>query len=672
MNVHSIVLAALSAAIVRSAIAHGAPDPLPQQTDWPATGGSQENRQYSALDQINASNVGQLGLLWVAELGVGEGLVGNPLVKDGVIYQSAPRGRAIATDARTGKTVWLFDPGIVSTNDKALWSVNFTRGLALDDGSVYVAAGCELYAVDRKTGTQRWHSRACDPTQIGGIIGPPVVGGGKVFIGTLGSGRSFAAALDAATGTELWRFYTVPGDPKKPQDSEFYTAALKTWGDRFGVVTQGGAGVWGGMVFDNKTNLFIFGSGNPMVDGFEAEFVDKEMLYSNSLIAVDATTGKYVWHLQQTTGDVFHPGDATAHMMLVDMPVSGATRRVLLQAAKNGYFYVVDANTGEFLSGKNYVPTSNYNAIDPKSGTLSFRKELRFWEKGNENAVMQPGGWGAHGWELSSFSPQTGLVYIPAFVFPYGFLTEAGGFERHGEYGFSPGAKYKTHGLLIAWDPVKQVERWSATNPVTISGGVLSTGGGVVFQGTAGAFNAYDASSGKKLWSHRTESNILGGASTAMVDGKQVIFVPSGDGNSSAVGKYSHLMSTPDTYAAPSRLLAFSLGGTATLSPYTKEILEPARPRQPEELAAVGGQLFRSLGCGGCHGDQAVLAGNGRVPDLRNIREPKLQTMPRVLRDGLLIPFGMPAFPEITDDDIRALQAYIVNRGWDSFEQQKN
>lgn len=639
------------------------------ETDWRYLGGNPQSNQYSALDQVNAKTIGSLGLLWYSDLPIGEGLVGNPLVMESVVYQGGPYGSVVATDIHTGKTLWSFIPnlGLERYSRNAAHQATTNRGLGIDDSKVYIAGGCSLFGLDRKTGKQQWRTEICDPTGNYGSNSAPRVGAGKVFVGInnmqSGTGRGRAMAFDANTGKELWRFYTVPGDPSKPFENKQMEMAAKTWGaDYWTDLPGGGSGsVWSGMIYDPQTDLLIFGAGNPGTDGHEEKYVDKEMLFADSMIAVNASSGEYVWHRQLTTGDVYHPGDAIAHMQLADLKVKGRNRHVLLQAAKNGYFYMLDAKTGEVISAKNYVPTINYKPIDLKTGTLSFKDELRWWNQPGKPVVMQPGGYGAHAWELTSYSPKTGLVYIPAFIMPY----ELGG--RYAEYGFADDAAFKIKGLLIAWDPVAQKKRWEVEHPVMMSGGVLSTGGNIVFQGTpSGTFDAYDAATGKKLWSYDTHSVIRGGPSTVMVQGKQIILVPSGDGTAigSARGRLSR---TLETYAAPSRLLAFGLGGKAVLPATHKVILKPVLDRQPVELAEKG-KAFYDENCAECHGQDVINSGNGRIPDLRNIREARLGILPQILRGGILKPLGMPQFPDITDDEIAALRAHITNEAWSAYQ----
>ena len=644
------------------------------ENDWRYLGGNPHSNQYSVLDQINEKTIGSLGLLWYSDLPIGAGLVGNPLVMDNVVYQGGPYGSAVATDIITGKTLWSFVPNLGL--DRYSWGAAYVAstkigGLAIDDIKVYISGGCSLFGLDRKAGKQQWRAEICDPTGMYGSSSAPRVGAGKVFVGInnmqSGTGRGYALALDANTGKEIWRFYTVPGDPSKPFENKQMEMAAKTWGDEYWTDLPGGGSgsVWAGMIYDSKTDLLIFGAGNPGTDGYEKKYVDKKMLFTGSIIAVNASTGEYVWHRQLTTGDIYHPGDAVAHLQLADLKIKGRNRHVLLQAAKNGYFFVIDATTGKVISAKNYVATVNYKPLDLKTGTLSFKDELRWWNYPGKPIVLQPGGFGAHTWELTSYSPKTGLVYIPAFILPY----ELGG--RYAEYGFAEDAVFKNKGLLIAWDPLAQEKRWEVEHPVTMSGGVLSTAGNIVFQGTpSGTFDAYEAKTGKKLWSYDTRSVIRGGPSTVMVGGKQIVLVPSGDGT--AVGSArSRLSRTLETYAAPSRLLAFSLGGKTELPPTQKVVLKPVLDRQPVELAEKG-KAYYEKNCAYCHGQNVITSGHGRIPDLRNIREPRLRILPQILRDGILKPLGMPQFADITDEEIAAVQAHIMNEAWDGYMGRKD
>jgi len=641
-------------------------------SEWPYLGGNRQSQQYFAGDQINAKNIGSLGPLWYSDLPVKEGLVANPLVKDGVVYQPAPRGGAVATDLATGKTVWTYDPPFDFTgySQASMTVAHYTRGLAIDDQHVYLGAGCQLIALDRRSGQKAWASLVCDPASDSGIAAYPRVGNGKVFVGITnfeyGTNRGFAAAYDAASGKELWRFYTVPGDPKKPPENRQMAIASKTWGPNYWTDFRGAGGVWEGMIYDPQTDLVLFGAGNPGVPyppGKAISLSDEQMLYSDSLIAVNASTGKYVWSFQYLKGaDLWDLSDGTAHIVLADLPLGGQTRHVILQAAKNGFFYLFEAKTGKFISANNYVPNTNYDPIDPTTGRLTVREELRHPKKGGPTQIIEPGGWGAHTLELTSYNPNTRLVYIPAFIFP--------------AYMYGRGQKeLPKYGRLIAWDPIAQKERWHVDLPMVKNGGVLSTAGDLVFQGTPrGNLYAYDARTGKRLWSYDTHGIIQGAPSAVTVDGKEVILVPTGDAEGGLTVKYeSDLGTTRETTTAPSRLVAFALGGTVTIPNHPpKELLQPARPPQEVALAEKGKTVFRKNQCGNCHSEDLNLGGASYVPDLRNIREPILEAMPQILQKGALGSLGMPKFPDMSDEDVAALQAFIINTAWSAYNRQQS
>jgi quinohemoprotein ethanol dehydrogenase len=645
-----------------------------QSSDWPFLGGNRQSQQYYAGDEINSANIGSLGVWWYSDLPIKEGLVANPLVMDGVVYQPVPRGGAVATELMTGKTVWTYNPPFDFTGYSAasMTVAHYTRGLAIDQQHVYIGAGCQLIALDRRTGAKAWASLVCDPASDSGIAAQPRVGNGKVFVGItnfeFGTNRGFAAGFDAATGKELWRFYTVPGDPKKPFENKQMEIASKTWGPHYWADFRGAAGVWEGMIYDPQTDLLIFGAGNPGVPFEKAKVMqalaDQQMLYSDSLIAVNASTGKYVWSFQYLKGgDLWDFSDGAAHIVLADLTLSGQTRHVVMQAAKNGFFYLFDAKTGKFISASNYVPVKNYEPMDPTTGRLTVREGLKHPKEGAPPETVEPDGWGAHTLELMSYNPKTGLAYIPAFIFP-SYV-----------YGGGPERKLPKHGRLVAWDPIAQKERWHVDLPMVKNGGVLSTGGNLVLQGTpTGSFIAYDATTGKRLWSYDTHAIIQGAPSAVTVNGKEVILVPTGDGAGGLTVKYeSDLVTTRETTTAPSRLVAFELGATANIPNHPpKQLLPPARPMQDTALAKKGEVVYRTRECGHCHSDDMNLGGGSYIPDLRNIREGMLQSMPQILQKGALSSLGMPKFESISDEEVAALQAYIINTAWTAYNAQQS
>jgi quinohemoprotein ethanol dehydrogenase len=626
-------------------------------------------------------------------LPVADGLVGNPLIRDGIVYQSAPRGVVLANEVATGKLLWKFEPPMSLSNATltALYGVNFNRGLAIDANNVYVTSGdCHVYAIDRKSGRQAWVSPSCDPTQDYGIIGAPRVGGGVVFVGNnnheLGTVRGFVDAFAARTGKHLWRFYTVPGDPSQPPENKAMAMAAKTWGPGWWKYSHGGANPWDGGVYDVKTGLYIFGTGNPDLGrhepawmppdyfpagpedaGKQAAFAKGNWLFSSSIVAVKAKTGEYAWHFQLVAHDRWE-SDGAAGFITADLPIHGAQRHVVMQASKDGYFYVLDAATGGCISANNYVPIENFLPIDHKTCKLTPREEAMYWLHPDKPTIAQPGGYGSHGWQRAAYNPNTKLVYIPAFVAaslhngPPGY-----------RFGYNAGDKYPAKGILIAWDPIAQREKWHVDYPIVENGGIVTTVSNLVFQGTPdGRFRAYAADSGKLLWSYNTKSVILGQPSIVMSGNKEVLLVPAGDGGAAVSGTADpSYTTTPHTLARP-RLLAFAIGGTEVLPDTPPKVVpRPPRPLQPADLAAKGAKIFAVNSCSLCHGPGAVNGGS-HIPDLRTANESILQLMPFILQQGSLKEGGMPQFKYLTDDDIKALQAYIVNQAWVGYNNQQS
>jgi len=561
----------------------------------------------------------------------------------------------------------------------ALWANQVNRGLAVDQQNAYIASGdCRLFAVNRITGKVAWEAAPCDPTKEYGVVGAPRVGGGMVFIGNsngeLGSVRGHVDAFDAATGRSLWRFYTVPGDPAQGFENEAMKAASKTWSPNYW--RHGGAGApWEGMIYDEKLQRLYVGVGNSAP--IEPQDAGKEMLFGNSIIALDAKTGKLLWHYQQVPGSLDCDCDAVAHLQIADLPTKGGERRVVMQASKNGFFYVLDAESGKVLSANNFVPTNWASHVDLESGHLVLRDE--YWQQPAPK-VAQPGGFGARTWTLMAYDPSSRLVFIPAFIWPdlppssdeQSNDANYGGTRDAAYYGITPNAKIKAAGKLIAWDPVAQRERWHVDHRVALNGGVLATAGNLVFEGTAdGTFDAYAADTGKRLWSFDTYGTMLAAPSTVEIDGEQVILVPTGDGGANAaVPVFPRMTTTPSTQNR-SRLLAFKLGGRGTVpAAPARTFAKPFRPLQPAVLAKRGGELFSENFCTACHGLNAEKGGLA-VPDLRRSSRETFDAMPDIVMRGAYLTLGMPAFPRLTAGDIEAIQAFLTNAAWAAYDAQQ-
>jgi PQQ-dependent dehydrogenase (methanol/ethanol family) len=674
----ALLIVALSAAsAVEAATDVGAPLP-PSNSEWRLIGGGSFEQHFSPLHQVNDTTVKQLRLAWFADMPTVDGLTGIPMVADGVVYQSGALGKVWANDVRTGKLLWSYDAqikfpmGVVPS-----WGSRLSRGLALWQDKVLKATGdCRLMALDRKTGALLWEVHACDPADYKTITGAPRVGGGKVFIGNAnadsGVGRGYVVAYDVATGKRLWRFFTIPGDPAKGFENAAMEMAAKTWGPEYWKHSGGGT-AWEGITYDPVTNLVYIGTDGVVPSDPKARGAGSgDELFTCAIVAVNADTGAYVWHYSTTPGDGWNY-DATMPVVLADLPVGGATRHVVMTAPKNGFFYVLDARTGKLVNEpKPIIPVNWASRIDMVSGRPVPRDDAKYWLKGEKGAVISPSDDGAHSWMPMSYSPQTGIVYIPAMNSPVFMASARDGNAAVEDAYYALEHKLPSKGILLAWDPVKQQARWEHDIGPPFEGGILSTAGNLVFQGTTtGYFNAYRADTGEPLWSFPTGSGILAAASTVEIDGTQLILVAAGSGTTSGAGIASAKFL--GKAAGPARLMAFSLNGTAHL-PASNRSAEPfPKPPAPEADAALakqGRNIFADKGCGMCHG-QALDVGPGSVPDLTRINAATYALFSQIVRGGLYKDAGMPVFADaIREDELPALKAYIINEAWKHYRAQ--
>lgn len=655
------------------------------KANWSILGGSSDVQHNSPLNQINDKTITGLGLAWWADIPSKDGLVGNPLVADGVVYQSGPMGNVYANDVRTGKQVWHFkaEPILEDSAMATYWSLQHNRGVAVQDDKVIVAVGdCRLIAIDRKTGVKAWEVAACDRKVLYGITAAPRVGGGMVFTGNncidSGTQRGYVDAYDGKTGARRWRFYTMPDDPSKPQADKVMEMAAKTWGKDWYSKTHGCASAWDSLTYDAKLNLLYIGTGGPAPFSPKDRGTDAgDELFSNSIVAVKADTGEYVWHYKTTPNDGWN-FDSVMHMMVADLPIGGQLRRVVMTVPKNGFFYVLDAKTGKFISGDKLIPVNWASHIDKKTGRPVTLPDARYWERPNEKTIAVPGPYGAHNaWQAMAYNQKTGLVYVPMIYAPTLVepdpLSKVGGVFFDMYYGSSGDPKWKSYGELVAWDPVKQKARWRVRQTTPINGGTLTTAGNVVFQGLAdGHFNAYAADTGKLLWSYDAGSAPQAAPSTVEIDGQQLVIASVGNGASATPGKYAGRYGTTPQSRGQARLLAFKLGGTAQLPPRVKpvEFEKPSRPRPSAELAHTGERRYEAAFCVDCHGVRSD-NGGGTVADLRRSSAQTHDLFAGIVLGGLRKEKGMPAFPELSMDDVNAIQAFLINESWDAYEAQE-
>ncbi len=652
--------------------------------NWITYGRTYDEQRFSPLARIDTGNVGDLGLAWFADMDTARGQESTPLVIDGTIYVTTAWSKVKAFDARTGKPLWDYDPEVPGERGAYGCCDVVNRGLAAWGDTLFLGTfDGRLVALDRKTGAVLWDKVTVDQSKPYTITGAPRVIDGKVLIGNGGAEygvRGYVSAYDAEDGAMLWRFYTVPGDPaEEPNEPAYLKQARETWNGEFWKLGGGGT-VWDAMAYDPELDLLYIGVGNgsPWNQAYRSPG-GGDNLYLASIVALRPDTGEYVWHYQTTPGETWD-FTATQHIMLADLEIGGQQRKVLMQAPKNGFFYVIDRASGELISAKGYVPQNWTSGIDMKTGRPIENPEARY-DKTGAPFVSTPGAGGGHSWHPMAFHPAQGLVYIPAIeaAFPYapekdwqadthrgfnlGVDMAAGAMPA--DRAVREGAIAATKGALIAWDPVTQTERWRVQYPGPWNGGLLATGGNLLFQGTAsGAFKAYDARDGKELWSFPAQTGIVAPAITYELDGAQYVAVMAGWGGIWPLAPGGVLAEISGPVPNISRLLVFRLGGTATLPeapPLSRQPIDPPPYRGTEEQLATGTYDYGRY-CGQCHGDAAV--GSTVLPDLRRSAVlGNAESWRAIVHDGALADNGMAGFAaSLGKDRIEAIRHYVIFR----------
>jgi quinohemoprotein ethanol dehydrogenase len=570
---------------------------------WLTYGLTQGETRYSPLKQIDASNVGKLGLSWSVELGAGGAQQeATPLMWNNTIYGITTWSVVFAVDARSGKLLWRWDPeeNQAFTRSKMCCGV-VNRGIALSNGMIFAPVNDgRLVALDALTGKVRWEARVAYPQDWYSLTMAPRIAGNKVVVGVAGGDhpiRGFFDAYDIATGKRAWRFYTVPGNPAKGFEDEAQRAAAKTWSGEWWK-WGGGGSVWDGMAYDPETNLVFAGTGNaePWPEKFRGS-KGLDNLYTCSIVAVDANTGKLKWHYQTTPDDNWD-FDSVGQLMLADLKIKGRTRKVIMQAPKNGVFYVLDRVTGEFISAAPFVQVNWTKGFDEKTGRAFINPEAFYDDK--TPVQIYPTGGGAHNWAPMSYNPATGLVYLPASQGSYTFLAadEVIGYP-YGHPGVAfpqrgmkpivppiigPEPLAGTRGVLEAWDPVNQKLVWRVPGGGSSGGGTVTTAGNLVIQVLGdGHLLAYSADKGEKLLDIQTNRRGAGPPITYTLDGKQYIAFMAGSGRpAQATGPTDAKVENPPT------LFAFELGGTAALPPPLPPQRNPFAPPPPATSAPHG------------------------------------------------------------------------------------
>jgi len=651
--------------------------------NWLAHGRTYSEQRFSPLTQINADNAADLGLAWYYDLDTNRGQEATPIVVDGVMYVSTAWSKVKALTAASGELLWAYDPEVPGQKAVELCCDVVNRGVAVWKGRVYIGTlDGRLIALDAATGTPDWEVQTTDPGLPFSITGAPRVFNDKIIIGNGGAEfgvRGYVSAYDTASGEMVWRFHTVPGDPSLPFESEAMEMAAATWTGEWWKYGGGGT-AWDAMVYAPDTNLVYIGVGNGSPWNRTIRSPDGgDNLFLSSIVALDADTGEYAWHYQTTPGDTWD-FTATQPLILAELEIGGEQRKVIMQAPKNGFFYVLDRETGELLSAEPFATVTWASGVDPVSGRPIENPGARF--SGPAPAVIVPGPGGAHNWQPMSYSPDTGLVYMPVrdAGFPYfddpEYLATGLGFNTGVDFNAAsmpqiPEVKEQILGsikaYLLAWDPVAQAEVWRVEFPGPSNGGVLTTAGNLVVQGTAGGdMVVYRADNGEQLWSAHTQTGVLAGPVSYEVDGVQYISVPVGWGGIYALAPGEiGLMS--GRLGNKSRILTYRLGGDVALP--AASVLPPLVFDPPEATAddetVVRGKFLYHRHCVVCHGDAAV--SGGMLSDLRASPTIRGELWNTIVMDGVLAEQGMVSYAaELDPVDSEAIRSYIIARAHES------
>ena len=650
-------------------------------SNWLGHGNDYSEQRFSPLKQISADNVAGLGLAWSFDTDFNRGLEATPIVVDGVIFVSGNWSVVYALDAKTGKQLWKYDPGVPREWAKMACCDVVNRGVAVYQGKViFGTLDARLIALDAATGEKLWETQSADTTQYPyTITGAPRVFKGKVLIGNGGAeygARGFVAAFDVNTGDELWRFYTVPGNPADGFENAAMEKAAATWTGKWWEYGGGGT-VWDSMVYDPELDQLYIGVGNGSPWNQKVRSPEGgDNLYLSSIVALNPDTGEYLWHYQETPGESWDY-TATQHIMLADMEWRGETRKVIWQAPKNGFFFIIDRKTGKLLSAEPYARVNWASHYDLETGRPVETDRARYESK---SEFIRPSSMGAHNWQPMAYSPDTGLVYIPAIDALFKYEDVENYLHTWGQWNLgvkleqdaAPNhvlaqlmMKQVATGSLLAWNPATQTAAWSVPYPLPWNGGLLATGGNLVFQGTAtGQFLAYAADSGKQLWQFDTRTGVMAAPVTYTVDGEQYVTVLAGWGG--AFGLIAGIEQT--TQPPPSRVLTFKLGATGTLpvNPEKRINEAPAPAAVTAEELARGRTLYHEF-CAGCHGTDAV--SNGAVPDLRHLPMVYYDNFDKVVLDGIMRKMGMVGFRDVLDEqDTALIKAYVLTQAQEDRE----
>ena len=660
-----------------------------QPDQWLVHGRTYSEQRYSPLNQINTETVKNLGIAWIFETDTNRGHEATPIVVDDIMFSTSAWSIVYANNAKTGEMIWKYDPKVPKEKAYFVCCDVVNRGVAVWQGKVFLGTiDGRLIALDAKTGEMIWEKMTVNPSQAYSITGAPRVVKNNVVIGNGGAEfgvRGYVSAYDADTGELVWRFYTVPGNPEddleegeNQKNESIMKLAASTWGGSNWLDFGGGGTVWDSMAYDPELDLLYIGTGNGGPWEQSRRSPDGgDNLFLSSIIALKPDTGEYVWHYQTTPGDKWDY-TATQHMILAELEIDGRLRKVIMQAPKNGFFYVIDRTDGKLISAENYVKVTWASHVDTDSGrpvkiaSGDYEEELKF---------IFPGPLGGHNWHPMSYNPNTGLVYIPVLEMYFAYSKDEA--YTYDEKLWNTGIDSQTtvppknilqlaslvksiRGRLSAWDPVEQKEVWKSYHTLPWNGGTLTTSGNLVFQGNSdGEFVAFQADTGKRLWSTDLKSGIIAPPITYSIDGQQYVSVLVGWGGMFAL--YSGLPAKYTGGPINGKIVTFALGSDLSIpdGPPTLEMPYPPESNADEVTIANGEEKYHAY-CFVCHGVGAV--GGGVISDLRYMSEETHSKFSAIVLGGMYANKGMVGFSDIlSPEDSEEIHSYLIQRAKETY-----
>ena len=653
--------------------------------EWLNHGRTYKEQRYSPLTDINKNNVNELDLAWSFKFDTARGMEATPILHDGVLYVSTGWSHVHAIDARSGDELWHYDAKVPKSQLAKTCCGPVNRGVAIwqkDNSSplqiFFGSLDGRLIALDAKTGKVNWSVQSTPTDGNYSITGAPRIVKDMVIIGNGGGElgvRGYITAYDVSSGEMRWRFYTVPGDRNKPQESEALKKALPTWsGEEWYKLGGGGGTVWDSIVFDPELDILYIGTGNGSPWNRDLRSPGGgDNLYLSSIVAINPDNGKYIWHYQTTPADNWDY-TATQQMILAEIEINNEIRSVIMQAPKNGFFYVLDRKTGELISAEKFGHVTWATHVDMETGKPVESEFADYQENGG--SYIWPSPYGAHNWQPMSYSKKTGYIYIPVQTIPAYFSGQKEVSYKVNRWNTgvnlnesrSPASWVAAkasldalvYGELVAWDPIKQERAWTVRHPKPSNGGTLSTAGDLVFQGTwDGAFAAYDALSGDQLWQYQSDSAILAGPITYELDGEQYVAVTQGSGGVVMLTIGEEIRKN---FVNQNRLLVFKRGDfnlERLTANNTMASLESVKFEHDLDIARVkNGEYLYHNNCASCHGLDAK--SNYVVPDLRYMSEETHDNFATIVLGGSLTHKGMIGFYEtLSLDDVAMIHDYL-------------